>query len=67
MNDKDLSERMRTPIDGPLVAPTMTISQGWYEARVEEVYRLECRIRGLEFVRDKKQEKIDSLAEAKEK
>ena len=38
----ELSERMRTPIDGPLIEPIMTISQIWYDARVDEVAQLEA-------------------------
>ena len=37
----ELSKRMRTPIDGPLAKPIMTVSQLWYKARVDEVYNLE--------------------------
>ena len=45
---KPLYERMKTPIDGPLTKPIMTISQHWYEARVEEVEIMEKRLRLLE-------------------
>lgn len=43
-----LSERMALPIDSPLTAPVMTISESWYLAKLKEVGELE---EGLEEIR----------------